>query len=95
MLGEVRWHTAEIVEIDGLELKFLSDAPLELQAAVEVLVPAKVQGMGRRMPIKLLCLGRVVRRFLVNWPDLRPAAVIGISNCEILPEADGGDANAA
>lgn len=95
MLGEMRWRTGETVEINGLELMFLSDAPLELHAAVEVVLPAKVQGMGRGMQLKLLCLGRVVRRLLANWPDLRPALVVEISSCEIVPEAGDGDANAA
>ena len=94
-LGETRWRAGEAVELDGLELMFLGDTPLELHAAVEVVLPAKVQGMGRGMPLKLLCLGRVVRRFLANWPDLRSALVVDISGCEIVPEADDGDANAA
>jgi hypothetical protein len=95
ILGEMRWRTGETVEIDGLELMFLSETPLELHAAVEVILPAKVQGRDRQLPLKLLCLGRVVGRFLANWPDLRPALVVEITSCQIVPEADDGDANAA
>jgi hypothetical protein len=95
VLGEARWRTGESVEIDGLELMFLSDTPLELHDAVEVVLPAKVQGMGRELPLKLLCLGRVVRRFLANWPDLRPALVVGICSCQIVDEVGDGGANAA
>jgi hypothetical protein len=95
MLGEIRWRAGETVEIAGLELMFLSDTPLELHAAVEVVLPATVQGMGRELPLKLLCLGRVVRRFLANWPDLRSALVVGISSCQIVPEAGDDNATAA
>jgi hypothetical protein len=95
MLGEMSWRTGETVKLDGLELMFLSETPLELRAAVEVVLPAKVQGMERGMQLKLLCLGRVVQRFLANWPDLRPALVVEISSCQIVPEADDGEANAA
>jgi hypothetical protein len=80
-----RWQAGEAVEFERAELTFLCDAPLELHAAVEVVLPTKVQVMGRESPLNLLCSGTVVSRVLANWPELRSALVVGIRACQIAP----------
>ena len=84
--GERPWTIGDTVELNGSELMFLCDAPLELDAEVEVVLPAKVEVMGRESPLKLLCAGRVIRRFLANWPELRSAAVVNLSICQVVEE---------
>ena len=79
-----QWHAGESLEIRDSELTLLCDTPLELQADVDLLLPAKVHVKGRELPLSLLCKGRVVRRVLANWPELRCALVIGISSCQIV-----------
>jgi hypothetical protein len=39
-----------------------------------------------------LCAGRVVRRFLANWPELRSAVVVNLSICQVEPEPDQAQA---
>lgn len=90
-----RWHAGEAVEIRDSELMFLCNVPLEMRTELEIILPAKVQVIGSEAALSLLCAGRVVRRFLANWPDLRSALVVSISGCRILSEADTGDAHAA
>ncbi len=91
--GEQHWRAGETVELNGSELMFLCDVPLELHDDVEVILQTKVQGMGRDSAMKLLCTGRVLRRFLANWPEVRLALVVGLNICQI---ATGpGDADAA
>src|SRR5512141_3274838 len=92
--AEGPWRAGETVKIDHSELTFLGDTPLELQADVEVILPAGVQVTGRESSLHLLCSGRVVRRFLANWPDLRSALVVRISRCRIAPDPAYGEAAA-
>ncbi len=87
-LGQVRWHAAEAVQINGRELVFLCEAPFELHVEVEVLLPTKVQVMGREALLTLLGTGQVVRRVLANWPDLRSALVVSIAKFRIPREGD-------
>ncbi len=91
-LGETRWRAGEAVEFERSELTFLCDTPLELHAAIEILLPASVQVMGGDAPLLLLCLGRVVRRLLANWPELRSTLVVGISTCQIASDPDTANA---
>lgn len=78
-----KWLTGEIVEIKGLDLMFVCDAPLELHTELEIVLPAKVQAMACELSLNLCCTARVTRRILVNWPDSRPALVISIINSRI------------
>ncbi len=87
-LGDGPWRAGEIVEIARAELMFFCEAALEVNADVEVLLPATVQVMGHGSLLPLLCAGRVVRRFLVNWPEIRPAVVVRIAESRIACEAD-------
>jgi hypothetical protein len=88
-----RWHAGEAAEIRNSELMFLCNTPFELHSEVEVILPAKVQVMASESAVNLLCSGRIVRRFLANWPELRSAMVVSISHCQI--ESEPGDADAA
>ncbi len=81
------WLTGETVEVNGPELTFFCDAPLELDTKVEVVLPAKVQAIAHETSINLLCTAQVIRRFLANWPDVRPALAISISSCQIAPRS--------
>jgi hypothetical protein len=90
--GESPWSIGDTVELNGPELMFLAEAPLELNADIELVLPAKVQVVGHESPLKLLCAGRVVRRFLANWPELRSAVVVSLSICQVEPEPDQAQA---
>ena len=90
--GESPWSIGDTIELKGSELMFLCEAPLDLNADVEIVLPAKVQVMGYESPLKLLWAGRVVRRFLANWPELRSAVVVNLSICQVAPEPAQTDA---
>ncbi len=86
------WRAGEMFEVKGADLMFLCDTPLELYAEVEIMLPAKVQTMEREASLNLLCSGRVVRRLLANWPEVRSALVVRITICHIAPENSGANA---
>ena len=85
------WYAGETVEIRDSELTLMCDAPLELQADVDIFLSSKLPVQGRELPLNLLCTGRVVHRVLANWPDLRCELVVGISGCQIRSNPDGSD----
>lgn len=87
--GEPQWLFGETINISGTGLLFLCEAPLELhtQVEVEVVLRAKARPAGSELRLRLIYRGRVIRRVLANWPDLRPTAAIRISHCEIVPDA--------
>lgn len=85
---ETRWHAGETVEISPTQLLFLCDVALEVNVEIEILLPAKVQIMGRESPLTLWCAGRVDRRLLANWPDVRSLLMVSIAESRIACEAD-------
>jgi hypothetical protein len=89
------WYAGETVEIRESELTLLCDQPLEVGVEVELLLPSKVQGKGREWPLRLQCAGRVVRRVLANWPELRCLLVVSLSHGRIQFQPGGGDSDAA
>ncbi len=88
--GERPWRLGETVEVRGSELMFLCDTPLELRVEVEVSLSARMQAMGGDSAMNLICTGRVLRRFLANWPEVRSALVVSLESCRIVTE--GADA---
>ena len=86
-VGEAKWRTGEAVEIDRSELTFLSETALELGAEIEILLPVKVHVLRGESPLTLLCAGRVVRRALANWPELRSTLMVSLATCEVASEA--------
>ncbi len=86
--GERQWRAGETVELRGSELMFLCDTPLELHVEVEVSLSAKMQAIAGESGVNLICSGRVLRRFLANWPEVRSALVVSLESCRIVEGAD-------
>jgi hypothetical protein len=82
---EGQWHSGETVDISGSGLLFLSEAPLELGTELEVLLRVKPEAAENHL-LELVCQGRVVRRVLANWPEVRPATAIRIFHCQVVPK---------
>jgi hypothetical protein len=83
---EGQWHSGETVDISGSGLLFLSEAPLELGTEVEVILRVKPEAAGNDQLLELVCQGRVVRRVLANWPEVRPATAIKVFHCQMVPK---------
>jgi len=92
-IAESEWHFGDTVDISGSGLLFLCETPLEVGTEVEVILPAKAQQAGNVLLLNLTYRGRVVRRVLANWPDVRPAVAIRISHCQIAPRQDNRCSN--
>src|SRR5690348_10942116 len=86
------WLTGELAETKGPELVFFCDRPLEVDTKLEIVLPARVQAIVGDAVLNLVCVAEVVRRILLNWPEVRPALAVHISSCQIASEPSSGPA---
>jgi hypothetical protein len=83
---EGQWHSGETVDISGSGLLFLAQAPLELGTEVEVILRVKPEGAENHLLLQLVLQGKVVRRVLANWPEVRPATALRVFHCQVVPQ---------
>ncbi len=76
-VGEERWREGEAVQIEHWELVFLCNEPFAVNVDVEILLFTKPE-VTDDSPLPVVCTGRVVRRVLANWPEVRAALVVSI-----------------
>lgn len=79
--------TGEIAQIKGAELIFFCDRALEVDTRIAMVLPTRAQTIAGDAVLNLVCTGEVVRRILLNWPDVRPALAVHISSCHIARDA--------
>lgn len=84
--------TGEIAQIKGAELVFFCDRALDVDTKISMVLPMRAQTIAGDAVLNMVCTGEVVRRILLNWPDVRPALAVHISSCHIAREASSDPA---